>query len=94
MCALGPLAPCSDAAAITARRYVNGQNYSKTLEAWLAKHDAHKAEVMRTFEGTYKEQASVWFHRWRIFYIACSELFNYKKGEEWGVGHYLFKKRS
>lgn len=31
------------------------------------------------------------FNRWRVFYIACSELFNYNKGEEWGVGHYVFR---
>lgn len=29
---------------------------------------------------------------WRLFYLACSELFNYRGGEEWGVGHYVFTK--
>ncbi|KXZ45644.1 hypothetical protein GPECTOR_52g44 [Gonium pectorale] len=76
--------------------YVNGQHYSKTLEAWLVRHDRHRKEVLSILEGAYKgskEPASVWFHRWRIFYMACSELFNYDGGEEWGVGHYLFEKR-
>jgi len=34
-----------------------------------------------------------WFVYWRLFYLACSELFNYNEGEEWGVGHYLFVKQ-
>ena len=39
-----------------------------------------------------KHQSVKWWVYWRLFYLACSELFNYNKGQEWGVGHYLFKK--
>lgn len=76
--------------------FVNGAHYSKTLEAWLGKQDAAYAQVMKLFEATYgdAQQALVWLNRWRVFYIACSELFNYNKGEEWGVCHYLFTKKS
>lgn len=74
--------------------YVNGQHYSKTLEAWLQRQDAHRKELMPLFESTYgKGQALKWFVYWRLFYLACSELFNYRGGEEWGLGHYLFVKR-
>ncbi len=38
-------------------------------------------------------QALCWFVRWRLFYLACSELFAYDGGNEWGVVHMLFKKR-
>lgn len=31
--------------------------------------------------------------RRRLFYLACSELFAYRGGEEWGVGHYRFTKK-
>ncbi|KAG2494249.1 hypothetical protein HYH03_007604 [Edaphochlamys debaryana] len=75
--------------------YVNGRHYSRTLEDWLVKHDRHRREVLSILEGAYRgsrDSASVWFHRWRIFYLACSELFGYNGGEEWGVGHYLFEK--
>lgn len=42
---------------------------------------------------TYGRDAALkWFVYWRLFYLACSELFNYNGGEEWGVGHYLFMK--
>jgi cyclopropane-fatty-acyl-phospholipid synthase len=39
-----------------------------------------------------KDQAVKWMVYWRLFYMACSELFGYHGGEEWGVGHYLFAK--
>jgi cyclopropane-fatty-acyl-phospholipid synthase len=42
---------------------------------------------------TYGRDAALkWFVYWRLFYLACSELFNFNGGEEWGVGHYLFVK--
>ncbi|GIL50137.1 hypothetical protein Vafri_6265 [Volvox africanus] len=75
--------------------YVNGRHYSRTLEDWLVRHDRHRNQILGILDGAYqgsKDPAYVWYHRWRIFYIACSELFNYRDGEEWGVGHYLFEK--
>lgn len=72
---------------------VNGQHYEKTCNDWLAKMDSQKAEIMPILEKAYgKEQAGVWFQRWRIFFASCAELFGFNKGEEWFVGHYLFGK--
>lgn len=72
---------------------VNGMHYSKTSEAWLQKMDAHKKEIMPVFEQTYgKDQALKWWVYWRLFYMACAELFGYRDGNEWMVCHYLFKK--
>lgn len=74
---------------------VNGMNYSKTSEAWLSNMDSHEKEIMPIFEKTYgKDQAVKWWVYWRLFYIACAELFGYRKGNEWMVCHYLFKKNS
>ena len=74
--------------------YVNGMHYSKTLEDWLVLHDKAQKQIMPLFEETYgKDQALKWFVYWRLFYLACSELFKYEGGERWGVGHYLFSKK-
>lgn len=69
----------------------NGQHYQKTCEAWLANMDNNRAEIMPILERTYGAKDAVrWFNRWRMFYLACSELFGYRGGEEWWVSHYLF----
>lgn len=45
-------------------------------------------------QDTYGQRDTVkWWVRWRVFYLACSELFAFKGGSQWGVGHYLFQKR-
>jgi cyclopropane-fatty-acyl-phospholipid synthase len=45
-------------------------------------------------QATYGKDAQKWWVYWRLFYLACSELFNYSNGEEWGVAHYLFEKKA
>jgi cyclopropane-fatty-acyl-phospholipid synthase len=73
---------------------VNGTHYSKTSEAWLQNMDRHKKEIIPLFETTYgKSEALKWWVYWRIFYMACAELWGYQNGEEWMVSHYLFKKK-
>lgn len=73
---------------------VNGRHYSRTLEAWLAKQDRHGDQVHEIFVDCYgKRDAKLWAQRWRIFYMACSELFAYNNGEEWPVTHYRFAKK-
>ena len=73
---------------------VSGLHYSKTSEAWLMKMDSHKSEIMPLFKKTYGAvQALKWWVYWRIFFMACAELFGYHQGKEWMVSHYLFKKR-
>ncbi|HEV7232194.1 MAG TPA: cyclopropane-fatty-acyl-phospholipid synthase family protein [Bacteroidia bacterium] len=73
---------------------LNGMHYSKTSEAWLDNMDAHQAEIMPVFETTYgKDHALKWWVYWRIFFMACAELWGYNKGEEWIVSHYLFRKK-
>jgi cyclopropane-fatty-acyl-phospholipid synthase len=72
---------------------VNGTHYQRTAEHWLANMDAHRAEIMPLFAQTYgPDQAVKWWAYWRVFYMACAELWGYRGGEEWLVSHYLFRK--
>ena len=71
----------------------NGGHYARTLRAWLDKMDARRDAVMPILEETYgKDQADRWRMRWRIFFMACEELFAYDGGREWYVSHYLLKR--
>ncbi len=70
---------------------VNGMHYRKTAEAWLKNMDSTREKIIPVLESVYgQEKAALWFQRWRIFFMACSELWGYDGGEEWFVSHYLF----
>ncbi len=73
--------------------HVSGLHYAKTSEAWLQNMDKYKHEIMPLFRQTYgAEQATRWWVYWRIFFMACAELWRFNNGEEWMVSHYLFTK--
>lgn len=70
-----------------------GQHYQRTAEAWLAKLDHNREPALKELTEAYgAEHAEVWIQRWRMFYLSCSELFGYRQGSEWFVGHYLFER--
>lgn len=72
---------------------LNGNHYHKTCEAWLTKFDRNRDVALKAIEKTYgSHQKMKWLVNWRLFFLACSELFAYNHGEEWGVSHYLFEK--
>lgn len=60
---------------------------------WFSKMTAAKKEMWPSLVKTYGEdKALMWYHRWQIFYLACSELFGWNGGDDWGICHYLFVK--
>lgn len=67
---------------------VNGTHYARTSEDWLKNLERRKDELMPVLVSTYGAKgARKWFQRWRVFFLACAELFGYRNGEEWVVAH-------
>ncbi|HQH26011.1 MAG TPA: cyclopropane-fatty-acyl-phospholipid synthase family protein [Oligoflexia bacterium] len=73
---------------------ISGLHYQKTLEAWLVRLNENQRGVNDIFQPVYGAQAALWHQRWRMFLMACAELFGYRRGNEWFVSHYLFEKRT
>ena len=70
----------------------SGQHYARTAEAWLKRMDQRKDRVLPILEQTYgQSNADQWMMRWRMFFMACAELFAYDSGREWMIGHYVFR---
>jgi len=61
---------------------VNGRHYQQTNEDWLKLQDAHRDEIMPNLQEVYGSEAHIWFQRWRVFFMACAELFGYNGGNE------------
>lgn len=73
---------------------VNGKHYQKTAEAWLQNMDANRQAVETIFKETYGNDWKKWINYWRVFFMACAELFGTNDGNEWYVSHYLFSKKN
>jgi len=71
----------------------DGTHYERTARHWLENMDARAEQVMMPLNEAYgAEQAKIWQQRWRMFFMACEEMFAYAKGSEWQVAHYRFVK--
>ena len=72
---------------------LSGTHYEKTSNAWLDKMDLNKTKILELFrKKNSNSMAKKKFHFWRLFFIACAEIFGYDGGSEWVVSHHLFKK--
>jgi cyclopropane-fatty-acyl-phospholipid synthase len=69
---------------VAASWQLDGTHYARTAEAWHDNLLAHRAEVIELLGDPR------WFHRWRVFFLACAEMFGYREGREWLVAHYRF----
>jgi cyclopropane-fatty-acyl-phospholipid synthase len=69
----------------------NGRHYQQTAEAWVANLDRHREQLLPIIEATYGGQAKRWWRRWRLLFLAGTELFSFREGDEWYVSHYLLE---
>ena len=72
---------------------VDGTHYHRTAESWLDNMDENIDKITDIFKLTYGRNHTKWRVYWRIFFMACSELWKTSNGNEWQVSHYLFKKK-
>jgi cyclopropane-fatty-acyl-phospholipid synthase len=71
--------------ALDAHWRVSGLHYARTAESWLERLDANRAEVERIVGRRGAAD-------WRVFFLACAELWGYRGGDEWLVSHYRFSR--
>jgi cyclopropane-fatty-acyl-phospholipid synthase len=72
---------------ITESWQLDGTHYARTAEAWYGNLMRHRAALTAILGSRAKLQ------RWRVFFLACAELFGYRGGREWLVAHYRFQSR-
>jgi cyclopropane-fatty-acyl-phospholipid synthase len=76
---------------IERRWEVDGTHYERTARAWRENLEARREELRPVLVEAYGADADRWYHRWRLFFLACEELFGFRGGSEWLVGHYRFR---
>lgn len=76
------------------RWLLDGTHYQRTANHWLQRQDASREALMPVLREAYGDRAPLWFQRWRMFWMACAELFGYAEGQQWLVAHYCFGRRA
>ena len=70
---------------------INGRDYERTARAWLANLDSRRRLVEQCLSEAGSIDTCREVERWRLFFLACAELFGYDRGNEWFVGHYRLR---
>lgn len=73
---------------------VNGRHYQRTAEAWLQNLDRNRSEITEILRAPYGDRAAAMTNLWRVFFMACAELWGYDRGREWIVSHYRLHPRA
>ena len=76
---------------VAERWVVPGTHYARTARAWLENLDARRATVATVLPTLSEVPTDVWIDRWRVFFLACEELFAFRGGREWHVSHVLLR---
>lgn len=73
--------------------WVNGRHYTRTLKAWRRRLEVHRDQLIPLLAGTDGTATGhARYHRWRVFFLACEQLFKFGGGRHWGVVHHRFVK--
>ncbi len=87
MPAFGMLDRLGDDLRVEQRWWVDGTHYAHTARDWLANLDARRGAARAALaSGAPDPDAAL--AEWRVFFLAVEELFGFRGGGEWGVGHY------
>ena len=81
-----------DHLALRAQWRVGGEHYARTCNVWLERLDSKRDIILPMLSEVYGRDATRWFQRWRLFFMACAELFAYRGGNEWFVSHYRWER--
>ena len=70
-----------------------GTHYARTCNAWLELFDSNREAALAVLAAGYGEQNKrKQLTNWRLFFLACAELFDFEGGDSYAVSHYLFAK--
>lgn len=70
----------------------NGEHYRRTSNHWAQRLDQQRGELESLLDSIYgQKQGRRWLNRWKMFFLACAELFGLDDGKEWFVSHYRFR---
>lgn len=73
---------------------VPGTHYARTAEAWVERLDRNRAAALAVLRRDLPAgEARRQLERWRIFFLACAELFGFRGGTEWVVSHHRLRAR-
>ena len=82
------LEDCATGFTVAGRWWVDGTHYERTSNAWLVRQDAAEGGLRAVLaEAAGVHEASRALERWRVFHMACAELFGLHGGRDWGVTH-------
>jgi cyclopropane-fatty-acyl-phospholipid synthase len=71
---------------------LDGRHYAKTAEAWLENLDRSRDQALAILRGAHGDEARRRLANWRVFFMACAEVWGFDRGQQWLVSHYLFEK--
>ena len=72
---------------------MTGTHYQQTADNWLANMGTNREKLLKVLAETYGSEAEIWFQRWRMFFMATSEVWGFRGGNEWLLSHFRMRKR-